>query len=187
MVVTFGSFQSALRFVHRAPLHSNMPQSRRMFSFAYTEDVQSSKRKGKKKECEARRREWHLHTQLSVCLWASRATLSRSLPPSSSPSLLSCLVFRLWNLRQDTAPGDERRRGQRGGDEKQRLGKTTGWRCGGCWRDFIWGEITSFSDILQDKIAKSSRGTIRKGSLCFEEELFCTTHELRVNNPATVM
>lgn len=48
-MVTFDSFQSALRFFHCAPLHSNIPTCRRMFSFPSKGDVHSSKRKGKKK------------------------------------------------------------------------------------------------------------------------------------------
>lgn len=34
------------------------------------------------------------------------------------------------------------------GDEKQRLGKTWGWKFGGCWRDFIGQEMDSFAKLL---------------------------------------
>lgn len=53
-IVSFDSFQSALRFV---PLHSHIPDTHRCSAFPSKEDVQRGKRNGEKKEKKARVRE----------------------------------------------------------------------------------------------------------------------------------
>lgn len=89
----------------------------------------------------ARRREWHLHTHLSVCLLSLPLSCSFIVP-------LLVLVFGFWTVK--SKPGQAVSSGMKDGEgrEEGKLGKTWGWECWGCWWDFIGRGMDSFANTL---------------------------------------
>lgn len=75
--------------------------------------------------------------------------LSRCTTPFSRSFIVPLSALGVWftgceiQARPNDVTGDERRRGQRRENKKQRLGKTWGWKCGGCWRDFVRWKMDS--------------------------------------------
>lgn len=151
-MVSFDSFQSALRFV---PLHSHIPDTHRCSAFPSKEDVQRRKRSGEKKgkkklECVgAEARVTLLHPVVSLLMGLSCCTVR------PHPVVLM-FDFQTAKYKQghETSPGMKDGEGRGAGDQEQT------WRgqCPGCRRGLDqsgdgWFSLEQY--VIQQKLLTS--------------------------------